>query len=73
MLFKLWGLSFTTATNAGFMQVLIATFSIIFSYFILKERLPKMFFITFSIMVLGIALISTKGGISLPSKGEGHG
>lgn len=70
MFFKLTGLSFTTATNAGFMQVLVALFTIIFSYFILKERLPKMFFIIFSIMVIGIILISTKGGISIPNKGD---
>ncbi|MBL7054358.1 DMT family transporter [Candidatus Woesearchaeota archaeon] len=70
MLFKLSGLSYTTATNAGFMQVMVALFAIIFSYFILKERLPKMFFVILSIMLLGIMLITTQGGIVLPNKGD---
>lgn len=70
VLLKLLGLQYTTATNAGFMQVMVAVFTIIFSYFLLKERLPRLFFTIFFIMVIGIALISTNGGISPPNIGD---
>ena len=44
-------LSYTTATNKGMMQGMYTIVTFIFAYFMLHERLPKLIFPTFAVMV----------------------
>jgi len=63
-------LSFTTATNKGMMQGMYTALTLIFAYFLLHERLPKLFYPTFISMVAGLVMLTSKGLLQLPNKGD---
>lgn len=60
----------TTATNVGVMQGLIAATTMIFAYFMLKERLPGLFYPVLILMVIGLILLTSDGFTELPKKGD---
>lgn len=63
------GLSLTTATNLSFLR--LTPFVVAFlSYIILKERLPRMFWILLITVSIGILLLSTGGKIEPLNKGD---
>ncbi len=63
-------LSFTTATNKGIMQGMYTAFTLIFAYFLLHERLPKLFYPTFMVMIGGLVMLTSKGFLQLPNEGD---
>jgi drug/metabolite transporter (DMT)-like permease len=70
ILLKLWGLSYTTATNAAFIMSLSSVTTVIFALLFLKEKAPKRFYIVVLLMVLGIYLVTTGGEQLLPKFGD---
>lgn len=70
ILIKLWGLSYTTATNAAFIMSLSSVAAVMFAYFLLKETAPQHFYIVAAMMIVGVYLVSTKGQSLLPHKGD---
>lgn len=70
ILIKLWGLSYTTATNAAFIMSLSSVSAVMFAYFLLREKAPQHFYIVVLLMIVGVYLVSTKGESILPHKGD---
>lgn len=69
-LLSIVALSFTTATNKGVMQGMHTASTLIFAYLMLHERLPKLFYSIFITMIFGLTLLTSKGFIQLPNKGD---
>lgn len=68
-LIGLKGLSLTTATNLAFLR--LTTFVTAFlSFVILKEKLPKLFWVLLIIATIGIWLLSTEGRLEPLNKGD---
>ena len=63
-------LSYTTATNMGVMQGMYAVASLIFAYFIIQERLPRLFFPILTVMIVGVVLLTSKGLLVKPNVGD---
>ena len=63
-------LKYTTATNKAVMQAMYASFTLIFAYFMIHERMPRLFYPTFLAMVCGLILLTSKGLLHLPNKGD---
>lgn len=70
ILLKLWGLSYTTATNASFIMSLSSVTVIIFAYFLLNEKATKRFYVVVAVMIIGVYLVTTGGKQLLPQKGD---
>ena len=70
ILLKLWGLSYTTATNASFIMSLSSMAVVIFAYFLLKEKAPKRFYVIVAVMIAGVYLVTTGGKRLMPQKGD---
>ncbi len=70
ILMKLWGLSLTTATNAAFIMSLSSVASVIFAFFLLKEKAIKRFYAIVLIMIIGVYLVTTGGKQLLPQIGD---
>lgn len=69
-LLSITALSFTTATNKGIMQGLHTASTLVFAYFMLHERLPKLFYPTFTTMILGLIFLTSKGLLQPPNTGD---
>lgn len=63
-------LEYTTASNKAIMQGMYTACTVLFAYFILHERLPKLFYPTFILIVFGLALLTSEGFIRMPNKGD---
>jgi len=63
-------LNYTTATNRGIMQGMYTGATLLFAYFILHERLPKLFYPVFLSMIVGLVMLTTEGFLQLPNKGD---
>lgn len=70
ILLKLWGLSYTTATNAAFIMSLSSMAAVIFAYFILKEKALRRFYTFVLMMIGGVYLVTTGGEKLLPQVGD---
>jgi len=70
ILLKLWGLSYTTATNASFVMSLSSVAVVIFAFFLLKEQAPKRFYVIMAAMIGGVYLVTTGGKQLLPQIGD---
>ncbi len=70
ILLKLWGLSYTTATNAAFIMSLSSVAIVIFAFFLLKEKAPKRFYAVMTTMIAGVYLVTTGGKQLLPRFGD---
>ena len=66
----LYALNFTTATNRGLMQGLYVAATAVIAYFLIKERLPKMFFPIFAAIIIGLILLTSNGFIHPPNIGD---
>jgi len=64
------GLSLTSAINAGFLVKLSMVTTILFAWFILKERLTAIKVLMVLSMLTGAYLLTTKGQILLPRIGD---
>lgn len=67
---SIYALEFTTATNKGIMQGMYSSVTLILAYFMLHERLPKLFFPLFAVMIFGLILLTSNGLLYLPNKGD---
>lgn len=56
LLFQIIGLSLTTATNVSIILTFVAPLTSLFAFFVLKENLPKLFFIASILMLIGSIL-----------------
>ncbi|MFH2104951.1 MAG: DMT family transporter [Parcubacteria group bacterium] len=63
-------LSYTTATNMGVMQGMYAVASFIFAYFMIREKLPRLFFPILTAMIIGVVLLTSKGLLVKPNIGD---
>lgn len=70
ILLKLWGLSYTTATNAAFIMSLSSMAVIMFAFFLLKETAPRRFYAIAVMMIGGVYLVTTGGKQLLPHVGD---
>ncbi len=70
ILFKLWGLSMTTATNAAFIMSLSSVASVVFAFVLLKEKARKRFYLVILAMIAGVYLVTTGGQRLLPHTGD---
>ena len=70
ILIKLWGLGFTTATNASFIMSLSSFSAAFFAFILLKEKAPSRFYWVVVFMIAGVYLVTTKGQHILPQKGD---
>ncbi len=70
ILLKLWGLHYTSATNASFIMSLSSAAVIFFASIFLKEKTGKGFFLIAFTMIGGIYLVSTGGVHLIPRKGD---
>ena len=70
ILLKLWGLSYTTATNASFIMSLSSLTAIFFALCILKEKAPNQFYIVSIMMIAGVYMVTTQGEQLLPQRGD---
>jgi len=70
VLLGLFAMSYTTATNKGIMQGMYTAVTMIFAYFMVHERLPRLFYPVFLIMIVGLVLLTTRGGLALPNIGD---
>jgi drug/metabolite transporter (DMT)-like permease len=70
ILLKLWGLSYTTATNAAFIMSLSSGTIVIFAFLFLGEKAPKRFYAIAVMMVGGVYLVTTGGKQLLPHLGD---
>jgi drug/metabolite transporter (DMT)-like permease len=70
ILLKLWGLMYTTATNAGFIMSLSSLAAVFFAFFLLREKASKGFYIVALVMIFGVYLVATGGEKILPQKGD---
>ena len=70
IILKLWGLSFTTATNAAFIMSLSSLTAIFFARFLLGEKVSWKFYLVAGFMILGVYLVATGGRRLLPQKGD---
>ena len=70
ILLKLWGLSFTTATNASFIMSLSSITAVMFAFFLLNEKAPKKFYLVVMFMSVGVYLVTTGGKQLLPQRGD---
>lgn len=67
---SIYALEFTTATNKGIMQGMYTAITLVFAYFMLHERLPKLFYPVFATMIFGLILLTSNGFLQLPNKGD---
>lgn len=70
ILLKLWGLSYTTATNASFIMSLSSLTAVFFAFILLNEKAPKRFYLVVAMMIAGVYLVTTGGKQLLPQKGD---
>lgn len=70
ILLKLWGLQYTTATNASFIMSLSSVAVILFAFIFLKENTGRGFYTIAFVMIGGIYLVTTGGEHILPGKGD---
>lgn len=70
ILLKLWGLSYTTATNAAFIMSLSSVAAVMFAFLFLKEKTQKRFYAIVSMMIGGVYLVTTGGVQLLPRIGD---
>ena len=70
ILLKLWGLHYTTATNASFIMSLSSAAVIFFASIFLKEKTGRGFYFIAIIMIGGVYFISTAGIHLIPKKGD---
>ncbi len=63
-------LNYTTATDKGVMQGMYTAATLIFAFYFLHERLSKLFFPSFIAMVFGLVLLTSKGFVQMPNKGD---
>lgn len=70
ILIKLWGLGFTTATNASFIMSLSSLTAAFFAFLFLKEKAPSRFYWVVIMMIGGVYLVTTRGQRLLPRKGD---
>jgi drug/metabolite transporter (DMT)-like permease len=70
ILLKLWGLQYTTATNASFIMSLSSLNAIIFSAIFLKEKSGIKFYSLAILMLGGVYLVSTGGSQLIPANGD---
>jgi drug/metabolite transporter (DMT)-like permease len=70
ILIKLWGLGFTTATNASFIMSLSSLSAVFFAFLLLKEKAPSRFYWLVLLMIAGVYLVTTRGQHLLPQKGD---
>ncbi len=64
------GLSMTTATNLSVQQTLHTAATMAIAYFLLGERLPKLYLPMLGLMTIGIALLTSKGFVQWPNTGD---
>lgn len=70
ILIKLWGLGFTTATNASFIMSLSSLTAAFFAFVLLKETAPPRFYWLVVLMIAGVYLVTTRGQHLFPQKGD---
>lgn len=70
ILLKLWGLSYTTATNAAFIMSLSSVAAVMFAFLFLKEKTQKRFYAIILMMIGGVYLVTTGGVQLLPRMGD---
>lgn len=70
ILMKLWGLSYTTATNAAFIMSLSSAAVVLFAFLLLKEKAHKAFYTVVAVMIGGVYLVTTGGKTLLPRSGD---
>lgn len=70
VLLGLFAMSSTTATNKGVMQGMYTAVTMIFAYFMVHERLPRLFLPIFAAMVAGLVMLTTQGQLRLPNPGD---
>lgn len=70
VLLGLFAMNYTTATNKGVMQGMYTAVTMIFAYFMVHERLPRLFVPIFIAMVAGLVMLTTKGQLTLPNPGD---
>ncbi|MDY0094198.1 MAG: DMT family transporter [Candidatus Vecturithrix sp.] len=70
VLLGLFAMFYTTATNKGVMQGMYTAVTIIFAYFMVHERLPRLFIPIFAAMLIGLILLTTQGQLRLPNPGD---
>lgn len=70
VLLGLLAMSSTTATNKGVMQGMYTAVTMIFAYFMVHERLPRLFLPIFAAMVAGLVMLTTQGQLRLPNPGD---
>ncbi|MCP5049819.1 MAG: DMT family transporter [bacterium] len=67
---KMWGLSLTTATNTSFIISLSSVALVVFAFFLLKEKVPKRFYVIMTMMIGGVYLVTTGGKQLTPRTGD---
>ncbi len=70
ILMKLWGLSYTTATNASFVMSLSSMAVAFFAFLLLKEKAHRGFYLVALAMIGGVYLVTTGGQWLMPRKGD---
>lgn len=68
--FALIGIALTEAINAGFLVKLTTVTTIIFAWFVLKEKITLFKVVTILLMLLGAFLLTTAGQIISPRPGD---
>lgn len=69
-LLGIFALQFTTATSKSMMQGLYAASTLVASFLMLNERLPKSFFPIFIAIFAGSLMLTSNGFAYLPNKGD---
>lgn len=70
VLLMIIALSYTTATNRGIIQGMYTASTALFAYFMLHERLPRLFYPILGMMVVGLVLLTSNGFLELPNTGD---
>lgn len=69
-LISVFALRFTSATNKGIMQGLFTLGTLLLAHVFLKERLPKLFYPSFLVLLFGILLLTSNGLVHPPNTGD---
>ncbi|MEK7622664.1 MAG: DMT family transporter [Patescibacteria group bacterium] len=70
VLLSQYGLSLSTSINYSFLIMTSTVFTVIIAKFLLKEAISGLKLIFLSLMMLGAFLLSTKGQMIIPNKGD---
>ena len=65
-----FALQYTTATNRAVMQGMFTACTVLFAYFMIHERVPKLFYPTLCVIIVGLVLLTSEGLLALPNKGD---